>query len=183
MSTQPEQQYQLALNKLKLKVTTTSLSTLFNPPSPMKAALSTLIELVEELKAQNEVSIQCLTEALDSTNDLLEGRISLERYHQIADCMLSSAPPQSGRSLLGICMHYLSVAVFWVSLVTLFVGPVVPAVLGLVASYFLNDLQKYIDSGQSKTAAESTPLADGMRLFSSKCSVSDFEAGSVQLEL
>ena len=162
MPTPLEKQYKSVLEKLKLKAANMP----HNPSSGMKTALPTFIQLVEQLKTKDEVSLEHLTEALDSTHDLLEGRIDLTRYQRVANCMLSSVPPKNGTSLLGICMHYLSAAVFWVSLVTLFIGPTIPAVLGLIASFFLSDLQKYIDSGQPKKEPSSTPLSDGMRLFS-----------------
>ncbi|MDF1646487.1 MAG: hypothetical protein P1U61_05875 [Legionellaceae bacterium] len=172
MTAQLETNYRVALQKLKAKAAdlNAGATSAIHQPHSLSVTLSNFIRSVEGIKSKEDTSLQRLTEALDSTCDLLEHKITLERYHQIADCMLSSSPEKGGTSFLGICMKHLSFTIMLLSFFTLFAtGNIIVAGLGLVTSYFLDDLGKYIDADIPKKVPEPTPLAHNMRLFSTRC--------------
>ncbi len=135
---------------------------------PVKMSALAFIQKVEALKEKKEESDARLVEALESTDDLLKRKLSLERYNRIADGMMSSSK-KNGKSVLGIVMHYLSWAIFIASVVTLFTGPFLSAMFGFVTSYCISALQNHIDSDKPKLVDAPTMLSEGMGIFANKC--------------
>ncbi|MDF1677954.1 MAG: hypothetical protein P1U32_04590 [Legionellaceae bacterium] len=134
----------------------------------VKMSALAFIQKVEALKEKKGESDARLIEALESTDDLLNKRMSLERYNRTADSMMS-ASKKSGKSALGIVMHYLSWAIFISSVVTLFTGPFLSAMVGFITSYCVSALQKHIDSDKPKLVDAPTLLSEGMGIFANKC--------------
>ncbi len=165
MPTEAEKKYKAALERLRTKIDGMDGSPkLFsdNPKvnSRKKRAILDFIQAIEKAQSEEKVSFKRLTIALNNTSDLLGGKLNPEQYNRAADSMLS---PSNQKGVIGICGHYFSWMMFFSSVAILFAGSMLFGLLGLVSSYFVQDLGNYLDNKRSKQEDSISPLADDMK--------------------
>ena len=165
MSVEQKARYEVVLQHLKARANNMNGQGLFSESSPQKKSLLDLIQSVEK-----SVGIQPyshLAEALDSTNDLLNRRITPERYRQVTDCMLSET---HRRGKLSIAFGYLAGSSAAVGMLSFVYYVTVAASFNVLALSFLmiplyDALAVLVTEYRVPKGVRSNVLVDGMRTF------------------
>ena len=109
-------------------------------------ALSQLIRTVRNLENRN-MPFFVLRDAVKATNDFVDNKITFAEYLTLSREM-GTLHPKMGKSssILSNAMMAFSWAVFLVSIITL---PLIPAVLGILASFVLADIARELKTTPS----------------------------------
>jgi hypothetical protein len=165
MPAEQELRYCVALQKLKTRASNMNGPFLFNESTLQKKPLLELISAVE--KSEKKQPYSHLTEALDSTNDLLDRRITSERYRQVTDCMLSET---HGDGKLSIAFMSLKGSTFVTAVLSYaYYAAVSASFSALALCLFMLPLWSALDALQTEfqvpKGVQPNALVDGMRSF------------------